>query len=270
MRLRCELPDAARPSERGLSTEDARQLGIGFILVSVHAAPPREPRRQAGIGGISIEEAQQRTGLSAADFLARFEPLGETQTLSALQAELGQEAQGLFHRASLRLLDLVRVLDTRLEGVGDPSKLQAELIGGDPELYEIRDGATGLSYVIERAKSDASPEMLAARQARRLKFLRDQLLHDLSAGQKIFVFHRSLEDAALTEPEMLALLLSLRQLGPATLLFLTLADETNPPGTVVQLYPGLLQGYLNAEEAEDGNEAAWLEVLANALVLSAQ
>lgn len=266
MRLRCELPDATRPSETSLASEDARQLGLGFRRVAVHVAPPRVPRLQTGSGGISIEEALHRTGLAQADFLARFEPLGETPVLTDLLGESAPETQGLFHRAALGPLDLMLGLDSRFEGVGDPAKLQAELIGGDPELYEIRDESTGLSYVVERAKSDASPEMLAARQARRLKFLRDQLLHDLSTGQKIFVFHRPLQEAAPTEPEMLALLISLRQHGPATLLFLTAADGLHPPGTVEQLYPGLLQGYVT--DAEPDLEAVWFEVLANALALS--
>jgi len=264
MRLRCELPDATKPSDTNLDSEDSRQLGLGFMRVSVHAAVPRAHRIQTGGGGLSIEEAEQRTGLPATEFLARFEPLGETQDLANLQGELGQEPPGLFHRASLPLVDLMRVLDSRLEGVGDPAKLQAELIGGDPELYEIRDETTGLTFVTERAKGDASPDMLAARQARRLKFLRDQLLHDLSAGEKIFVYHRSLQETPLAEPNMLALLISLRQHGPATLLFLTRADGPHPPGTVAQLYPGLLQGYLT----DDDDSAVWLEVLANAHVMS--
>lgn len=264
MRLRCELPDATKPSDTNLDSEDSRQLGLGFMRVSVHAAVPRAHRIQTGGGGLSIEEAEQRTGLPAAEFLARFEPLGETQDLANLQGELGQEPPGLFHRASLPLVDLMRVLDSRLEGVGDPAKLQAELIGGDPELYEIRDETTGLTFVTERAKGDASPDMLAARQARRLKFLRDQLLHDLSAGEKIFVYHRSMQETPLAEPNMLALLISLRQHGPATLLFLTRADGPHPPGTVAQLYPGLLQGYLT----DDDDSAVWLEVLANAHVMS--
>jgi len=272
LRLRVDLPDAARPVDID-SSEDERQLAIGFMRVSLHAASGRHEQVLPGTGGISTKQAQARTGLAPQDLLARFESLGESQVLADLQAMFGAEAQGLFQRASLRLFDLAVALDGRFEGLGDPARLTCELIGRDPELYEIRDETVGLGFVAERLPGDASPAMLVGRQARRLKFLRDQLLHDLSAGEKIFVFHRPLDDTALTEPEMLALLISLRQHGPCTLLYLVRADRTHPPGTVAQLYPGLLRGNLGEVEPADGpnNESAalWLEVCANALTMKA-
>jgi hypothetical protein len=268
MRLRCSLPDATRPSDI-LTTDDERQIALGFMRVAVHTAPGRLHGRHEGAGGLGPQAVQAQTGLSPQELVERFELLGESQDLANLQIELGASPQNLLHRKNLRLLNLVRAVETRFEGIATPGKLLATQLGED-QIYEITDEATGLSYVTERSAGDANIETLIAREARQLKFLRDQFLSDLSSGEKIFVYHRAPEDTPVGETEMLPLLLALRQNGPATLLFLCEPDETNRPGTVEHLYPGLLRGTLAAAGSDDETRRnVWLEVCACALGLVA-
>jgi hypothetical protein len=268
LRLRCGLPHAARPVDLGWGSDD-RQLGLGFFRVVVHAVSGEAAARRDGVGGIDAAEVEGRTGLPPEDVLAQFEPLGETRALANVQAAFGTAAHGLLRNVSLRLIDLLRALDTRFAGLGDPARLRHRPYGSDTDVVEISDAQTNLSFVAERRLGDATTDLLIARQARRLRFLRDQLLYDVAMGEMIFVYHRAPQEEGLSEATMLPLLIALRQHGPCTLLFVTQEDEGHRAGTVERRFPGLLQGYLNASDGadEDVVQAVWLEVCVNALLL---
>jgi hypothetical protein len=268
LRLRCGLPHAARPVDIGWGNDD-RQLGLGFFRVGVHAVPGLAAARRGGIGGIDAAEVQGRVGLPPEDVLAQFEPLGETRALAHVQASFGAAAHGLLRNANLRLIDLVRALDTRFAGLGDPARLRHRPHGEDTDVVEITDSQTNLNFLAERMLGDATVDQLVVRQARRLRFLRDQLLYDVSMGEKIFVYHREPQAEGLSEATMLPLLIALRQHGPCTLLFVTPEDEDHVAGTVERRFPGLLHGYARAPGGadEDVTQAVWLEICVNALLL---
>jgi hypothetical protein len=267
LRLRCTLPDAARPCDI-VDSEDDRQLGLGFIRVAVHAVSGRAEERRLGTGGLGAAEVQARIGLPPEDLFGQFEALAGSQSFLDVQGVFGATPQSLFRRGTLQLIDLVRAVDARFAGLGDPAQLTSRLYEESPETHEIIDASSKLSYLADRAVSDTSPEMLLARQSRRLKFLRDQLLYDFSTGEKIFVYHRLPDEAALTEADMLPLLIALRQHGPCTLLFVTQEDASQPAGTVERVFPGLLHGYVAGADAADlVAQNVWIEICANALAL---
>jgi len=268
LRLRCGLPDAARPVDIGAGGDD-RKLGLGFFRVDVHAMPGVAAARRDGIGGIEAAEVQGRAGLLPEDVLMQFEPLGETRALAHVQAAFGASAHGLLRNASLRLIDLVRALDTGFAGLGDPARLRHRPFGEDTDIVEITDAQTNLNFLAERRLGDATADLLLARQGRRLRFLRDQFMYDVSMGEKIFVYHRGPQAEGLSEATMLPLLIALRQHGPCTLLFVTPADEKHVAGTVERRFAGLLHGYVTASEGADADvtQAAWLEMCVNALAL---
>jgi hypothetical protein len=268
LRLRCGLPHATRPMDVGAGGDD-RQLGLGFIRVGVYSVSGIITERRDGVGGIDAAEVEGRAGLLPEDLLMQFEPLGETRALTSVQAAFGAASQGLLRSAGLRLVDLVRALDTRFAGLGDPARLRHRPFGEDTGVFEITDAQTNLSFLADRTLGDATLDLLVARQARRLKFLRDQLLYDVSMGEKIFVYHRASREEGLSEALMLPLLIALRQHGPGTLLFVTPEDEGHPAGTVEQSFPGLLHGYLNgsAEADDEQTQNVWLEICVNALGL---
>lgn len=268
LRLRCGLPSAARPVDVGAGGDD-RQLGLGFINVRLYSVSGVAEGRRDGVGGIDPEEAEGRTGLLPEDLLLQFEPLGETRALANLQAAFGVARHGLLRTSSLRLIDLVRGLDARFAGLGDPARLRQRPFGDDGDVVEITDAQTNLSFLAERTLGDSTPDLLLARQSRRLKFLREQLMYDVSVADKIFVYHRAPRQEALSEASMLPLLIALRQHGPCTLLFVTPEDQAHPSGTVEWIFPGLLHGYINASEEthEDITRAVWLEICANAIAM---
>jgi hypothetical protein len=74
-----------------------------------------------------------------------------------------------------------------------------------------------------------------------LKFLRRKLFEDLESGDKILVWRSS----ATTQREQVQPLLDvLRRLGPNRLLWVTNEDATHPSGSVEELEPDFLKGYV--------------------------
>jgi len=265
LRLHFALPDAVRPCDVS-DAEDDRQLGLGFIRVAVHTVSGRVDERRLGTGGIRAEEAQARTGLPPEELFGKFEALAGSQAFLEVQGVFGAAPQSLFRRGTLQLIDLVRAIDARFAGLGDLAHITSRLYEENPEAHEIIDDASKLSFLADRAVNDTSTDVLLARQSRRLKFLRDQLLYDFSTGEKIFVYHQF--EVGLTEADMLPLLIALRQHGLCTLLFVTQADVSHPAGSVERVFPGLLHGYQAGTDAGDFvTQNVWIEICTNALAL---
>ena len=92
-----------------------------------------------------------------------------------------------------------------------------------------------------------------------------KLVEDLTNGEKIFVYH-GMDPLSSSEGKELAS--ALQAYGPATLLWVELADEVHAAGTVEQLEPGLLKGYMDrfapGENAHDLSLDCWVSVCRNA------
>jgi hypothetical protein len=270
LRLRFVLPDSARPCDV-IESDDDRQLGLGFIRLAVHAVSGTSIARRDGRGGRTIVDVPTRTGIELKELFNYFETLGESQIFLDIQGSLGERPLSLFHRVNLRLPDLITSIDARFSGFAEPDKLKYSLISRDPDSYEIIEETTAMNFVVECHVTDSKIGSFIEREARRLKFLRDKLLHDLSVSDKIFVYHPSAHEEVLSEATMLPLLIAMRQHGPCTLLFVTPADDLHACGTVERSFPGLLHGYLSAHEPNDIllTQNLWAELLVNAFELTA-
>ena len=77
---------------------------------------------------------------------------------------------------------------------------------------------------------------------RRLQFLRQKLIDDLHAGEKIFVFKNLQRN--LTETELVRLHAAVRAYGNGVLLYVQYADEAYPAGAVEDRGDGLMIGYI--------------------------
>ncbi len=86
-------------------------------------------------------------------------------------------------------------------------------------------------------------EKLFPQLCRRLTFLRQKMIGDLRAGEKIFVYKNMFRN--LTDAELDRFHAAMRRYGDNTLLIIRYSEPGHPDGTVVWDRPGLLVGYID-------------------------
>ena len=149
------------------------------------------------------------------------------------QRELGAEPIGLLRWSSIGPHELIAALDEDFARIDRPDEL---ILWGEGHW-----NYTHRSYLIRVDHSDFEIAKVSEDEARRglcvmLGFLRDKLLEDLAAGEKIFVY-RMLDEIA--EPELITrLAASVSRHGPGTLLFCQAGERDE----VRRLAPNLLLG----------------------------
>lgn len=266
LRLVCRLPDSGRPSEIS-GGQDDRRLGLAFMRLEISSFPAPSPAVLTGSGGLQAAQVLERTGLQPDELVTRFETLGGSNAFADVQSRAGVEPQGLLRYASMDLQALIDQLHNRLARIGATDQLVHSVVHGDPPVYAVTDRATTFHYVTSQTVDELDPETLLVQHARRIRFLRDHLLEDIEAGERIFVYHRHADQEQLTETLMLPLATALRKLGPNCLLYVTETDTSAPPGTVEMHIPWMMHGYLGPAGDEQTSQAQWLELCANALAL---
>jgi len=78
---------------------------------------------------------------------------------------------------------------------------------------------------------------------RRLAFLRNKIIADLTESKKIFVYKITMR--SLSDDELLTLDNALRRYGAPTLLYVREEDVDHPNGTVVSVNANVLVGYID-------------------------
>jgi tetratricopeptide (TPR) repeat protein len=119
--------------------------------------------------------------------LIQFESLGENCEFGLAQRHFGVEPLGLLRWVSLEPEGLCRALEERFCILDDPEDLEIKLIGPEyhafGERYQMR-----MHTFIVASEYKGSVEQLKAQLFRRLRYLKDKLLGDLTAAEKIFVW----------------------------------------------------------------------------------
>jgi capsular polysaccharide biosynthesis protein len=176
--------------------------------------------------------------------LLRFESLGDNCEFGMVQRKGGAEPLGLLRFNGIRsppeerLGRLVAGLERRFEGLGDPGT--CVIVPTEIELF-VSDLVYDFWYHGDVKTGHDDLEAEARRQGKWLKFLRRKLFEDLESGDKILVWRSS----ATTQREQVQPLLDvLRRLGPNRLLWVTNEDATHPSGSVEELEPDFLKGYV--------------------------
>ena len=177
-----------------------------------------------------------------ADLVACFESLGDNCEFGLVQRTAGIEPLGFLRFSFSRVDALVRGLDCQFADLGDAERI--EIYTDPPPNRElmVRIRGYGFQYHTDRNIGEVEVEDLRAHQARAVAFLTRKLLEDLRTGEKIFI--RKGEDSTRPD-EIMPLFGSLRRHGPATLLWVVVADDAHPSGSVEVLRPGLLKGYID-------------------------
>ena len=158
-----------------------------------------------------------------------------------VQRRFGAEPFGLFRWALIGIDRLTEALDNRFEHVGSEAttELAIRRESATHQEYYVVDKKVGyLTHTFVKAEDSPEDRMLK-QSVRRMRFLRDKLIENLHAAEKVFIykFAMKFDEAALRR-----MFASLRKYGPCTLLCVTFADQNHPKGELQMLEPGLFVG----------------------------
>jgi hypothetical protein len=261
-------PNAARPSDIS-AQKDYRTLAISVSNLELwHVEGEVDTALIAGQGGLSITELEQRVGMPADEFVARFESLGDNCEFGLIQRRCGSEPLSLLRFTNTLLPTLIRGLQNGFQGMGEPKDLSFRLEDKVKPEYIIQEHRYGLVYHTFRYKGEIDEKKFIVSESARIKFLLRKFTEDLQAGEKIFVCKRNVP---ISEEEILPLLTALNAYADNALLWVVPADGKHPPGWAGWVMPGLIKGYIDRfapnENAHDLSLNPWLEVCANAYEL---
>jgi hypothetical protein len=117
------------------------------------------------------------------------------------------------------------------------------------------------TYVFHKDPNDSDARQ---RVTARLRFLARKLVRDLCMARKIFVYRDPLPAAASNGAALCA---TLRRYGPNTLLWVSPAQPSHPPGLVEWVGDGLMQGYIDRLRKGHDDPISyelWLRICRNA------
>jgi tetratricopeptide (TPR) repeat protein len=221
----------------------------------------------------SVTRPLESRSLDKRELAMRFESLGGNgrgAEFASFQRHLGADPRGLLAWADLDHGLLTNALASRFDGVGLAENTIVFLPDRSDEWWskDKRYWMAKRSFVrADAADADQAAAEICARE----DVLRRQLVSDLEAGEKIFVFrnmHRNLSDV-----ELQRLHAAVRAYGDTTLFYVRYADETHLAGSVIVAAPGLLIGYIDHFAFSPNNEplgppeSAWLELCEKASAL---
>ncbi len=253
----------------GATTAEARldtEVDVDEVLTLARSLDPATSRTERSLVPEPLDRPTPppRRMLSDAELLQQFESLGVNCEFGLVQRFVGAEPLGFFRFNYAPFPSLMEMLENELRDIDLPEDIELERAHDalDAELI-VRNRRYHYRYHTFLHDADAEP--VRARQIRVIGFLKDKLLSDLRSAEKIFV-----RTGLRAATEASALLRLLRRYGPATLLWVTPAEETSPSGTVRVLEPGLLRGSIDRlappPNAYDLSPA-WLTVCRNAHAL---
>ena len=201
---------------------------------------------------------------SQRDLMMQFESLGSGCEFGLVQRRFGAEPLGLLRWGAIPAMSLVRALDARFDGVGNPNDIRLFEFGESKE-YFFRDTKYSLEMHTFVPVRDSNYERVFAQQSRRARYLKDKLVEDLEypeESHKIFVYKH--HTGALPDSEALALHKALRRYGDHALLCVRPSDQIHPNRSVEVWLDGLLVAYIDGlsptSNAKEIQYDSWLAV----------
>ncbi len=246
---------------------------------AVARAFPSEPAVQEGLlsarlgAQATLDEPGEPPAAAADDdagLLRQFQGLGETCEFGLVQRYFGLEPMSLFRWAATTPRGLAAAIGSDLAGIGSPVQTAVE-IGNDAEYY-VTDTRYGFVTHTFIPRDSIDLATVSAQQCRRLDYLARAFRKELAAGGKIYVFasDKPADEAALT-----GLAAAIASRSTSRLLWVSLADATHPPGSVVAHGGGLLAGRIDrfgglANRRWDIAYRGWVDLCRAARTLAAQ
>ena len=259
-------PNAAKPIDVN-GAADERLIALAFETVTLTRSL-EDPQATTTIIATADDASAPLNPIPLAELALKFENLGENCEFGLVQRRFGSEPLGLLRFSSTPILKLIDALDMRFQDLGRPDLVDVRASGSGKE-YMVLDKKFGFLYHPWVNLGDATPKEIHSRECGRLPFLVTKLIEDLEEGRKIFVYHGM---RALSETVVLRLVSALRRYSNATLLWVEVEDAANPAGTVKELTPGLLKGYIDrfapGENAHEISLDMWVTICRNAYALA--
>ena len=197
--------------------------------------------------------ASRPSALPDTQIVKSFESIGQDCEFSFLQRYAGIESLGLFRFTTVPAWGLLKGLQDRFAEINDNTEIElfTELSDdpqGNPDEWFARITAYDMLLHTNRLKSISSEAEIRAEQLRRARMLKRLFLEELEQPQKILV-RAGVDDTA---EEIFAIKAELDRYGPCRLLWVSLADEDHPSGSVERLSEGFFHGYISEFWMPDG------------------
>jgi len=183
----------------------------------------------------------------------RFESLGDTCEFGMVQRIFQADQVSLLRWAATSPENLVKALDTRFDGVGDP---QHTVISINGDEYTTEDRRYSMHSHTFTSPAAEPIEFFVPEQCRRIQWLRGRLLDNLASASRIFVYKH---EEGLTVNNVNS---DLRTLSPDMILeFARIADQLRPWGVRMSLSVDLsspqVVGNLSTFDPVDPTVIAW-------------
>jgi hypothetical protein len=209
---------------------------------------------------------------SLRDVMMRFQSLGDNCEFGLLQRRAGAEPldflrfAGFYVAAEELLQQTIGALTTGFAGIGDPESIVCELHGEPPRReYMVRDVHWSLMYHSGYHEGEIDPDTLRSQQALALGFRCREILADMKAAERVFVWKSNVQSSELDVRELVS---CLRGYGPNLLLWVNLEDADHPAGLVEYAGGSLLKGYVRSfapyAAAEEIEFESWYAMCRNA------
>jgi tetratricopeptide (TPR) repeat protein len=203
-----------------------------------------------------FEEALSRLApdKSRAELFLRFESLGDNCEFGVVQRYFGANPLGLLrftHTPSGLLRD---ALDAKFRGVGEPENTILFASRGE---WITQDTRYHMAMHTQLRESANDRDRTFGLICRRLQYLRDKLLTDLTEAQKHLVYACG---NPLPDDEVRPIWRALRDYGDNRLLFVRPADDAHPPGMLRRIERGLIIGYIDQLSVDNPSYDLWLQM----------
>lgn len=198
--------------------------------------------------------------------MLRFSSLGFNCEFGVAQRMCGAEPLDLFRWANIELPVLERLLKARFSGIADGLRVVVTA-GGECMVRSDKYGFIWHAWV---KQGQMPPEKIIQREAARLPRLAEMMIDHLTDADRIFV--RIPYPLETSPAQVKSLVAALHGYGPNTLMFVTLADETHPPGRVERDGIGLLRAHIGkfasgVDVARTTDAASWVNLCRQAVAL---
>jgi tetratricopeptide (TPR) repeat protein len=229
--------------------KDSIQLGAAEYRIAMHKRAAAETKIAAERPSAEPEPIELPP---VASLMLAFESIGERCDLGLTQRHYGAEPFGLLRFAFMPHDGLISVLAADFDGVGG-AELEFERRDGELIAKADRHGLVFHTFTYENELTKPGKHENFYR--RWFAHLKDKLIADLRAGEKILVYGNGV---GLLDGEIAQLSASLRRYGACPLLCVRPADATHPDGLVEVLESGLYVGYITRfADFEAGDQPAF-------------
>jgi tetratricopeptide (TPR) repeat protein len=168
-----------------------------------------------------------------------FESLGDNCDFGLLQRYFGAEPLGLLRWAGTFPDEIIAAAKARFDGVGEPENTVIDVWPNGE--YCVTDKRYSMLMHTFTYESVVDRNTFYAQQVKRGRFLKRKLIEDIEANQKLFIY----KSPTITKAQAHELKAAMREIGPAWLLVVLLAESGDNVGTVEQKEEGLLLGYID-------------------------